>query len=122
MADSFVCSDVLLSIGYVVGVLLCIGLHLKILEWRTKKKDGKKTLVDELCEKAEAKGVKLTEEEVKSLLHKLFFDYIDRLEPQKEKTEDEEESLPECLPLADKNAYGFIRLRSLLRFPNHPAS
>ena len=77
MADSFVCSDVLLSIGYVVGVLLCIGLHLKILE-------------DELCEKAEAKGVKLTEEEAKSLLHKLFFDYIDRLEPQKEKTEDEE--------------------------------
>ena len=82
MANSFVCSDVLLSIGYVVGVLL--------LEWRTKKKDGKKTLVDELCEKAEAKGVKLTEEEAKSLLHKLFFDYIDRLEPQKEKTEDEE--------------------------------
>lgn len=90
MANSFVCSDVLLSIGYVVGVLLCIGLHLKILEWRTKKKDGKKTLVDELCEKAQAKGVKLTEEEAKSLLHKLFFDYIDRLEPQKEKTEDEE--------------------------------
>ena len=60
------------------------------VEWRTKKKDGKKTLVDELCEKAEAKGVKLTEEEAKSLLHKLFFDYIDRLEPQKEKTEDEE--------------------------------